>query len=129
RESGLNLMAMMDAALEGRFKALWAMGYDVLLTNPNMTLTRRSLEALELLIVQDIFMNETARELAHVVLPSACAFEKEGTFMNAERRWQRVRKVIKPPGDARPGWEPLCDLARAMGRGDGFGYASAEEIW
>jgi formate dehydrogenase major subunit len=129
RERGMRLLTMMDAALDGRFKALWAMGYDVLLTNPNTASTRRSLESLELLVVQDIFLNETARELAHVVLPSACAFEKDGTFMNAERRVQRVRKVIEPPGEARADWEPLCDLARAMGRGAGFGYSSAEQIW
>ena len=105
------------------------MGYDVLLTNPDTAQTRRSLEQLELLVVQDIFMNETARALAHVVLPSACSFEKEGTFMNAERRVQRVRKAIEAPGEARADWEPLCAVARAMGRGEGFAFRSAEEIW
>jgi formate dehydrogenase major subunit len=129
RGRGLRLLAMMDAAAEGRFKALWAMGYDVLLTNPDTAQTRRSLEQLELLVVQDIFMNETARALAHVVLPSACSFEKEGTFMNAERRVQRVRKAIEAPGEARADWEPLCAVARAMGRGEGFAFRSAEEIW
>ncbi|HEY8944815.1 MAG TPA: formate dehydrogenase subunit alpha [Polyangiaceae bacterium] len=128
-EPGLHLLQMMDAAAEGRFKALWAMGYDVLLTNPQLSSTRRSLEALELLVVQDIFMNETARSFAHVVLPSACVFEKDGTFMNAERRVQRVRKVLTPPGEARADWEALCELATALGFASGFSFRSAREIW
>ncbi len=129
RARGLRMTAMMDAAAEGRFKALWAMGYDVLLTNPNASETRKSLGALELLVVQDIFMNETAREYADVVLPAACSFEKDGTFMNAERRVQRVRKALEPPGEARTDWEPLCELARLMGHAHGFVFRSAEQIW
>jgi formate dehydrogenase major subunit len=129
RRRGKRLLDMMDAAAEGRFKALWAMGYDVLLTNPNVASTRKSLENLELLVVQDIFLSETAREFAHVVLPSACGFEKDGTFMNAERRVQRVRKAVAPPGEARTDWEPLCEVARTMGHAQGFAFASAEAIW
>ncbi len=129
RERGLRLMSMMDAAGEGRFKALWVMGYDVLLSSPNTAVTRAALEKLELVVVQDIFWNETARELAHVVLPSACSFEKDGTFMNAERRVQRVRKVVEPPALARPDWEPLCDVAGAMGHAGRFAFRSAEGIW
>lgn len=129
RSHGMTLMSMIDAAARGEFKALWTMGYDVLLTNPSAAETRKHLEALELLVVQDIFMNETARELAHVILPSAASFEKDGTFMNAERRVQRVRKVVEAPGQARPDWEPLCDLARALGHAEGFAFESAEQIW
>jgi formate dehydrogenase major subunit len=129
RRAGLRLPGMLEAAGRGALKALWAIGYDVLLTSPNAAQTRRDLAALELLIVQDIFLNETARELAHVVLPSACAFEKDGTFMNAERRVQRVRRAVAPPGEARADWEPLCDVARAMGHGRGFAFSSAEQIW
>jgi formate dehydrogenase major subunit len=129
RARGMKLTSMLDAALGGKFKALWMMGYDVLLSNPDMATTRKSLEALELLVVQDIFLNETAKELAHVVLPSACSFEKDGTFMNAERRVQRVRKAVDAPGEARTDWEPLCDVARAMGKGAGFEFRSAEDIW
>jgi formate dehydrogenase major subunit len=129
RARGKTLMSMIDAAARGELKALWAMGYDVLLTNPSVAETRKSLGALDLLVVQDIFMNETARELAHVVLPAAASFEKDGTFMNAERRVQRVRRAVDPPGQARPDWEPLCELARAMGHADGFAFESAEQIW
>jgi formate dehydrogenase major subunit len=126
---GLNLMQMMDAASDGNFKALWAIGYDVLLTNANATATRRALRALDLLIVQDLFLNETAKECASVFLPAASSFEKGGTFMNCERRVQRVRKILEPPGLAKPDWEIICAVARAMGKGDLFNYDSADSIW
>jgi formate dehydrogenase major subunit len=125
---GLTLMQMIDAAAACRLKALWAIGYDVLLTSPNASATRRALAGLELMIVQDIFLTETAREVAHVFLPACSSFEKEGTFMNAERRIQRVRTVVPPPGEARPDWRILCDAARAMGA-PGFEFGSPREIW
>jgi formate dehydrogenase major subunit len=128
-EKGLNLMQMMDAAAQGRFKALWAIGYDVLLTNANTASTRRALSKMELVIVQDMFLNETARDYATVFLPAASAFEKDGTFMNGERRIQRVRKVIAPPGSAKSDWEIIGAMAGALGKGDLFNYESAEEIW
>ena len=127
--SGLHLMQMMDAALDGRFKALWAIGYDVLLTNPNAADTRRALASLDLVVVEDLFLNATAREFGSVFLPACSSFEKDGTFMNAERRIQRVRKVIEPVGRARSDWEILCAVAKAMGRPEGFEFSSAEEIW
>ncbi|HEY3496328.1 MAG TPA: formate dehydrogenase subunit alpha [Polyangiaceae bacterium] len=129
RLPGLNLMQMLDAALDQRLKALYAIGYDVLLTNPNTSRTLRALSSLELCIVQDLFMNETARQVATVFLPAACSFEKEGTFMNAERRVQRVRAALAPPGEARPDWQILCQLATKMGKSKGFSFGSAGEIW
>ncbi len=126
---GLNLLEMLDATESKKFKALWAIGYDVFLTNPNAHGTKRSLEHLELVIIQDMFLNETARELGTVFLPVASSFEKDGTFMNAERRIQRVRKAIEPVGASRPDWEIICDVARAMGKGEPFHFRSAEEIW
>jgi formate dehydrogenase major subunit len=126
---GLDLMEMMDAAQTSRLKALYAIGYDVLLTNPNARETRKSLAELELLVVQDLFLTETARDLAAVFLPAASSFEKDGTFMNAERRVQRVRRAVEPLGSARADWEILCSLARAMGRHRGFQFRSAQEIW
>jgi formate dehydrogenase major subunit len=126
---GLNMMDMMDAAAEGKLKALWTIGYDILLTNPNARQTRRALENLELVVVQDLFLNQTAQEFGNVFLPAASSFEKDGTFMNGERRVQRVRKVIEPPGEARSDWEIVCDVARAMGKGEYFPYRSAEDIW
>lgn len=126
---GLGLMEMMDAAEAGRLKALWAIGYDLLLTNPNAVATRRSLANLELLIVQDLFLNETARELGTVFFPVCSSFERDGTFMNAERRVQRVRRAVAPRGEAKPDWEVLCRMAAALGRADLFPYRSPAEVW
>ncbi len=126
---GMDLMEMLSAAQAGTLRALWAVGYDVYFTNPEAARTREALAALDLLIVQDLFMNETARELAHVFLPVAASYEKEGTFMNGERRVQRVRRAVAPPDGGRTDWEIVCDVARAMGAKEGFGYRTAEEIW
>ncbi|MBK9707405.1 MAG: formate dehydrogenase subunit alpha [Acidobacteria bacterium] len=126
---GLNLMQMMDAADAGKVKALWAIGYDIFLTNANSHETRRALEKMELVIIQDIFVNETAKEFGDVFLPVTSSFEKDGTFMNAERRVQRIRKAIEPLGNSKPDWEVICDIGRAMGKGDLFYFESPEEIW
>ncbi len=129
KEPGLHLLQMMDEATAGRLKMLWCIGYDVLLTNANASATRNALEKLELLVVSDLFLSETAREFAHVVLPAASGFEKEGTYMNAERRIQRVRRIVIPPGDAKSDGEALCDVASALGFGAHFNFDSAESIW
>ena len=126
---GLNLMQMLDAAPGGTLKALWAIGYDVLLTHPNANETSRSLGGLEFIVVQDLFLNEIARECAHVFLPAASSFEKDGTFMNSERRVQRVRRAVPAPGAAKADWEIICEVAREMGRGEAFDFASPAEIW
>jgi formate dehydrogenase major subunit len=129
RTPGMNMLDMLDAAVAGKFKALWAIGYDILMTNPNAHETRRALGRVDLVVVQDLFLNATAREFGDVFLPAASSFEKDGTFMNGERRIQRVRGAAKPQGQARSDWEIVCDVARAMGRGDHFAWRSAEEIW
>ena len=126
---GLDLLEMIDAAERGELEALWAIGYDVLLTNPHGERTRRALSHLDLIVVQDLFLNETARELATVFLPAASSFEKDGTFMNAERRVQRVRGAVTPRGQARPDWQIVCDVAAAMGHARGFEFRSPREIW
>lgn len=129
QERGLNLLEMTDAAEAGEFKALWAIGYDIALTNANATATERALSSLEFLIVQDMFLNETARQFGTVFLPVASSFERDGTFMNAERRIQRIRKVIEPVDQALADWKIICQVAKAMGKGEYFDYQSAEEIW
>ena len=129
RNQGLNLLEMMDAAAAGKLKALWAIGYDIALTNANATATEQALRSLDLVIVQDMFMNETARQFGSVFLPAASSFERDGTFMNAERRIQRIRKAIEPAGQSRPDWEIICAVAKAMDNGEFFSYDSAEEIW
>ncbi|MBI3180869.1 MAG: formate dehydrogenase subunit alpha [Myxococcales bacterium] len=126
---GLDVIQMVEAAKEGRLKGLWAIGYDLLLTNPGVERTRDALRKLGLLIVQDLFMNETAREVGTVFLPACSSFEKDGTFMNAERRIQRVRKVLEPLAGSKPDWEIICAVARALGHAQGFEQASPEEIW
>lgn len=126
---GLNLMQMIDAANAGEFKAIWAIGYDIAHTDPDAARTDAALRSLDLLIVQDLFLNRTAAQYAHVFLPVASPFEKEGTFMNAERRVQRVRTVLDPPGEARADWRILCDVAAAMGFAAEFKFTSPEEIW
>jgi formate dehydrogenase major subunit len=126
---GLNLLEMMDAAAAGRLKALWAIGYDIALTNANASTTAAALKSLDLLVVQDMFLNETARQSAHVFLPAASSFERDGTFMNAERRIQRIRKVIDPLGMTQPDWQIICAVAKAMGQGAFFDFDSPEAIW
>ncbi len=117
---GLPLTHAMTAAAEGRIKAMFIMGENPMLSDPDQTHTRQALENLELLVVQDIFPTETSA-LAHVVLPAACYAEKEGTFTSTERRVQRVRKAVEPPGDAHSDADIICALAKRAG-GKGFEY-------
>ncbi|HEY0866791.1 MAG TPA: formate dehydrogenase subunit alpha [Fimbriimonas sp.] len=128
REKGMNWMRMLDAAVEGGLRALWAIGYDVYLSNPNANRTAKGLRNLDLVVAQDLFLNETA-QFAHVFLPASSTYEKDGTFMNSERRVQRVRQCIPPIGGSRPDWQIICELASAMGHGAHFAYRSPEEIW
>lgn len=129
RTRGRHLLEMMDAAARGELKALWAIGYDVLLTNPNATRTADALGRLELVIVQDLFMTETARRFGTVFLPACSTFEHDGTFMNGERRIQRVRQAVEPAGSSRADWQVLCAVAAALGKPEGFRFDSAESIW
>jgi len=126
---GLSLMSMMDASLEGRIKVLWAIGYDIFLTNPNASMTEQALRSMECVIVQDMFLNEIAKKFGTVFFPASSSFERDGTFMNAERRIQRVRKAIEPIGESRPDWKIICALAGAMGKEEYFAFRSPEEIW
>jgi formate dehydrogenase major subunit len=112
-EPGLRIPNMLDAALDGSFRALYVQGEDILQSDPNTHHVAAGLKAMELVIVHDLFLNETAN-YAHVFLPGSTFLEKDGTFTNAERRIQLVRKVMEPAnglGD----WEVTQELARAMG--------------
>nr|BAL58703.1 formate dehydrogenase, alpha subunit [Candidatus Acetothermum autotrophicum] len=117
---------MWDRALQGKLKGLYCIGEDVALSEGNAKKVERALRSLELLIVQDIFMTKTA-ELAHVVLPAASFAEKDGTFVNSERRVQRVRKAIEPMGQSKPDWVILCELSQRLGYT--MSYRSPEEIF
>ena len=114
RDLGLRTPEMFDAMHAGELKAMFVMGEDPILTDADANHVRGGIEALEFLVVQDIFMTETAK-YAHVVLPAACYAEKDGTFTNTERRCQRVRKAVEPPGQARADWEIVADLSTRMG--------------
>ncbi|ATG73634.1 formate dehydrogenase subunit alpha [Zobellella denitrificans] len=112
-EPGLRIPRMFDAAIEGSFKAMYVQGEDIAQSDPNTQHVEAALRSLELLIVQDIFLNETAK-FAHVILPGASFLEKNGTFTNAERRINRVRKVMTPLA-GKEDWEVTMDLANALG--------------
>ena len=126
---GLNEGEMLESAREGRLKALWVVGYDVLLTNSNVHDTARAFASMDFVVVQDLFMTETARRFGSVFLPACSSFEKDGTFMNAERRIQRVRRALDPAEASKPDWRIICDLARAMGHPQGFEFAEVADIW
>jgi predicted molibdopterin-dependent oxidoreductase YjgC len=111
---GLKVTQMFPAAHEGKLKAMYIIGENPLVSDADLNHAEKSLSHLEFLVVQDIFLNETARR-ADVVLPSACYAEKEGTFSNTERRVQRVRQAVQPPGEARDDWRIICDIAARMG--------------
>jgi formate dehydrogenase major subunit/formate dehydrogenase alpha subunit len=112
--AGLTATEMINAAAEGKLKAMYIMGENPVITDPNIRHTVKALEKLEFLVVQDIFMTETAH-LADVVLPAACSFEKDGTFTNTERKVQRVRKVVEPPPRARDDLSIIMRVSRALG--------------
>jgi formate dehydrogenase alpha subunit len=104
----------IEKAGQGVLKGFFCMGEDPVLSEPNSAHVVECLKKLDFLVCQEIFMSETAK-LAHVVLPAACYAEKDGTFTNTERRVQRIRQAVRPPGEARPDWAILCDLSAAMG--------------
>jgi formate dehydrogenase alpha subunit len=112
--AGLTITEMFEAAHDGRMRAIMIMGENPAMSDPDATHIHEALEHTEFLIVQDMFLNETG-ELADVVLPAVSFAEKDGTFTNTERRVQRIRQAFEPPGEARPDWQILCDLARALG--------------
>lgn len=112
-EPGLRIPNMFDAAISGNFKGLYCQGEDIAQSDPNIHHVEEALRSLECLIVQDIFLNETAK-FAHVFLPGASFLEKDGTFTNAERRISPVRKVM-PPLSGKADWEGTMALSRALG--------------
>ena len=133
-EKGMVVTDMVEAAKEGRLKAMYITGENPLLSEPDLHEAEEAFKNLEFLVVQDIFMHETA-EIADVVLPATSFAEKDGTFTNSERRVQRVRKVIEPVGESRPDWDILSDLGRRMSRRlaldveSEFSYEHPSQIW
>lgn len=113
KEPGLRIPNMFDAAIDGNFKGLYCQGEDIAQSDPNTQHVEAALKSLECLIVQDIFLNETAK-FAHVFLPGSSFLEKDGTFTNAERRINRVRKVMTPLA-GKADWETTMALSNALG--------------
>lgn len=111
---GITKVRAIEEILRGNIKAIYIMGENTVVSDANAAKTRRALEAVDFLVVQDIFLTETA-QLADVVLPAASFAETDGTFINTERRVQRVRKAVEPPGQAKEDWRILAELATRMG--------------
>jgi formate dehydrogenase alpha subunit len=131
--AGLVVTEMVEGCLDGRIRALYVVGENPLLSEPDLHHAEKAIGQLDCLIVQDLFLHETA-ERAHVFLPAAVFAEKDGTFTNSERRVQRVRQALPPPGDARPDWWITCELARRTARrlgrpAPGFDYQHPSEIF
>ncbi len=114
RETGLTTVEITEAARDGRIKGMYVLGENPFLSDPNTNLVREAFTRLEFLVVQDIFLTETA-EFADVILPATSAFEKTGTFTNTDRRVQLGRPVLTSPGEARLDWEIICEIATRMG--------------
>jgi len=123
---GLTHTEIFDAVHSGKIKALYLVGENPVLSEANASHATEAMEKADFLVVQDIFLTETA-QLADVVLPAATFAEKEGTFTNTERRVQRVREVIKPVGGAKPDWWITCQIAKRLG-GNGFDYSNPEQV-
>jgi formate dehydrogenase major subunit/formate dehydrogenase alpha subunit len=122
---GLKVTQMLPKALEGELKALYIIGENPMVSDPDLNHAEKCLDNLDFMVVQDIFMTETAQK-ADVVLPSACYAEKDGTFSNTERRVSRIRKAVDAPGEALSDWEILCKISERMGYS--MNYANSQAI-
>lgn len=126
RRPGKPATEVWENILKGEIRALYVFGEDPALADTNIGHVQEALNEVNFLVVQDIFLTDTAK-MADVVLPAACFAEKDGTFTNTERRVQRVRKAVEPPGEAKPDWWIFCELASKMGYE--MRYDSPEEIF
>jgi formate dehydrogenase major subunit len=111
---GLTVTEIIGSALQGGVKGMYMMGENPFLSDPNINKVRKALSKLEFLVVQDIFLTETA-EFADVILPATSYLEKDGTYTNTDRRVQRGRVVLDPPGEARPDWQIIADMSNRIG--------------
>jgi formate dehydrogenase alpha subunit len=133
-EVGLTTMEMVDAADKGLIKAYYIMGENPMMSEPDLRHARHVMGNLDFILMQDIFMNETA-EYADIILPAASFAEKDGTFTNSDRRVQMIRPAVTHPGKARPDWEVICDLAKRVEtllerqQSAGFSFQSPAQIW
>lgn len=126
RRPGKPATEVWDNVMKGDVRALYIFGEDPAVADANISHVQEALKEVDFLVVQDIFLTDTAK-MADVVLPAACFAEKDGTFTNTERRVQRVRKAVNPPGEAKPDWQIFCELSKKMGYP--MNYESAEDVF
>jgi formate dehydrogenase alpha subunit len=132
-EEGIRASEVFEESYHGHIKSMYIVGENPLLSEPNLNHVVDGVEALDFLVVQDIFMHETA-DRAHVILPATSFAEKDGTFTNSERRVQRVRQAIPPIGESRPDWQIVCEVAKRTCRklgipDDGFDFTHPSQIF
>ncbi len=123
---GLTVTEIIGSVLKGGVRGMYMLGENPFLSDPNINKVRKALAALDFLVVQDIFLTETA-EFADVILPASSYLEKDGTYTNTDRRVQLGRKVLDPPGQARVDWEVVQDIANRIGLG--WNYTSARDVF
>jgi sulfite reductase (NADPH) flavoprotein alpha-component len=126
---GYDAVRLFDAAAHGEIKAIWIIGTNPAASLPNLKNVRAGLEAAELVIVQDAYHPTETTRYAHVLLPAAVNLEQTGTFCNSERRVSLMEQVVQPPGDARPDWWWVQQIAQAMGLGKGMTFPDAAAIF
>ncbi|MCJ7443990.1 MAG: formate dehydrogenase subunit alpha [Methanotrichaceae archaeon] len=126
-QPGITVVEMMASAEQGKIRAMYIMGENPVLSNPDSSHVITALKTLDFLVVQDIFLTETAK-MADVVLPATTSLEKDGTFTNTERKVQRVVKTLDPIGLSWPDWKIISELGKRMGEETQFSYSCPEEI-
>lgn len=125
---GLTSLGMSNQARNGNFRGLIIFGEDPVVTDPDRNQVELGMRAMDMLVVVELFMTETAK-MADVILPAASFAEKQGTFTNCERRVQLIHKAIESPGEAKVDWQILCELAKAMGVGDLMNWQNSEQVF
>jgi assimilatory nitrate reductase catalytic subunit len=126
---GLKAVDLFEAMHAGRIRAVWIMATNPVVSLPDANRVREALQRCELVVLSDCVADTDTAALAHVLLPAAAWGEKEGTVTNSERRISRQRRFVAPPGEARPDWWMVCEVARRMGFAERFPYTAAHEIF
>ena len=130
QREGLKAVAMLDAVASGNIRALWVMATNPAASLPRADHVQAAMRGLDLFIVSEVVLsNDTVAAGPHYILPAAAWAEKDGTVTNSERRISRQRAFLPPPGEARPDWWIIAEVARRMGFGEAFGYAGAVDIY
>ncbi|WP_332686478.1 molybdopterin-dependent oxidoreductase, partial [Bosea sp. (in: a-proteobacteria)] len=130
RQEGLKAVAMLDAVAEGRIRAFWVMATNPAVSLPRADQVRGALSGLDLFVVsENVLSNDTLSAGPHLILPAAAWGEKDGTVTNSERRISRQRAFLPLPGEVKPDWWIICEVARRLGFGEAFGYSGPSEIY